>query len=221
MRFGICGEIGAGKDTLAKAITTIDPSYQILHFAGPLKTLCKIIFKSTDEELYDTEVKERPYATPIDMDLYLFQMRFHTGLTNIVARGHVATSPRRLMQLFGSEYVRAASSTYWIDLQRNMLDARPNVLMPDCRYLNEAELLRGMGGKIVRVVRERSASKKQRPNFFAWLLGARPEPAEVVAHSSERSASELKADYTFHVPDCGPSEYFDRAAYFWAQIAGQ
>jgi hypothetical protein len=100
----------------------------------------------------DPALKEAALKAPIQMDMFVQAMRAETGL-NIQPAGKTAHSPRELMQYLGTEYVRKAQDDYWV--QRLLADVlrKRRVLVPDTRFINEAEALRSMGGKIIKILR--------------------------------------------------------------------
>lgn len=72
-----------------------------------------------------------------------------------VVRGDsVSITYRQLMQLWGTEYRRAENPNYWLDKTREKIKTLDGlVLVDDVRYRNEADMIREMGGEVVRVER--------------------------------------------------------------------
>lgn len=164
MVLGIVGKKGAGKDTFAKYVKAHAPHYQILHFAGRLKEICAQAFPVSSDYFHNPKLKEVPFDTPINVDAYLPCLRDLTDL-NLEAKGHYATNPRHLLQLVGTEYVRSASDTYWLDyLQRKIEREFPDpfrryVIVPDVRFINEASRVTTFeDGLLLRVVRTSQVS---------------------------------------------------------------
>lgn len=60
---------------------------------------------------------------------------------------------RDLMQNFGTEVRRADNTYYWTDKWEAGTKSIQDVLVDDCRFLNEAEVIRRNGGVIIRMVR--------------------------------------------------------------------
>lgn len=157
--YGISGLKNHGKDTLARLMQRerealgISPAFHTTHFAYELKRLCMVIFGLTEAQVYDQDLKEVPLSTPIEMDEYLGLMRKHTDL-NIQPAGKLASSPREVMQFFGTEYVRKTEDRYWLTCVLKVIKEKGNfVLIPDTRYPNEADALRSIGGRVIRVRR--------------------------------------------------------------------
>lgn len=151
--YGITGKRKHGKDTLANIIVEKDPEFKIIHFVDRLKEVCGQVFGLTDAQMLDQVQKETPFLTPVAIDDSIEQLRAATSL-DIQLHGCIASSPRQLMQYVGTEYIRAASSTYFIDCVRTRLEqCGDKVIIPSTRYPNEADFIRSQGGLIIKVVR--------------------------------------------------------------------
>lgn len=193
MIYGITGKKGHGKDTLAQAIMAQDSSYQTMHFASLLKTMCQDIFNLRSAQIHDPKVKEE-VIQPVVMDEYLPAMIAITGL-DLQRQNKVAYTPREIMQYFGTDYVRAAQNDYWVS--RTLKSAKKrggNVLLPDTRFLNEYEAVKAAGGKIIKVVR----------------LGG-PLSDVGAGHISETEMDQFVPDYTFRISN-GDLDEFDSIA---------
>jgi len=122
----LVGLAGSGKSTAAKHLTA-NHGYRVEKFAGPLKDMLRAI--GLTESHIEGDLKEVP------CDLL-------GGKT-----------PRYAMQTLGTEWGRDLISTglwtrAWMDRARNGA-----VVTDDCRFENEAEAVRRLGGRIIRVVR--------------------------------------------------------------------
>lgn len=95
---------------------------------------------------------------------------------------------RTLLQTVGSNVRQNISKDYWVHFIADMLDCFDGnwdyVLIPDCRYPNEYEILRdrGLDVKIIRVVR---------PSFRSHLTD------EQMFHASETALDNYTFDYMF------------------------
>jgi hypothetical protein len=58
---------------------------------------------------------------------------------------------RALMQNYGTEVRRKDRSTYWVDQWITKVAGKQNVVVDDCRFLNEADAVRMQGGKVYKV----------------------------------------------------------------------
>ncbi len=148
---GIAGLIGSGKDTLAQAIVRHNPSFTITHFAKLLKDQAGTIFRLSKDDMYTQEGKMRALSHPIHMDDYVEHMSEVTGLP-IQRRNLVATSPREILQYYGTEYVRSVAPNYWSHSTVERL--ADDALVPDTRFANEAKAIWDVGGTVIRVVRD-------------------------------------------------------------------
>lgn len=153
--YGIVGAKGHGKDTLARLITSSGrqgAGFVVTHFATALKNLCMDVFGLTTYDVNDPEGKEKVLPIPIVLDAHIVALRRRTGLA-IKEHNRVAKTPRELLQLIGSEYIRSEKDTYWLDQLVPLLETKRRVLVPDARFPNEAAFIRQHGGKIIRVIR--------------------------------------------------------------------
>ena len=181
MLIGIMGYKGHGKDTLAQAILRHNPQYRVTHFADALKEMCKEIFGLTDYDVYDPIGKEThfPFGDYIELDHYLQEMSDYTGLI-LRYRELIANSPREVLQLVGTEYIRSVKDSYWVDSVGDFCYNNLDVLIPDSRYPNEIQKIKALGGMNVWVLRD-------------------DLPAPTDGHASENSVSPEDADYILHV----------------------
>lgn len=58
---------------------------------------------------------------------------------------------RALMQNYGTEVRRGDHPLYWVKKWKKEAEAHKNVVVDDCRFLNEAEAVLGMSGRIIRL----------------------------------------------------------------------
>jgi len=149
---GLTGKAGSGKDTLASMILE-HTTGTTRAFADPLRRAAKEIFGLTDQQMADRELKE--------------QVVPYWGM-----------SPRRILQLLGTESVRHVfGGDTWVlnaDLRLEaLLQSESREQLPvevciwtDCRYPEEASWIRENGGIVIRV--------------------KRPGVAAVESHSSEQ-----------------------------------
>ena len=66
-------------------------------------------------------------------------------------------SPRQLLQSLGTDWGRnMISETIWIDAMRQTIPAQPfnTVIIDDCRFENEAKMVREMDGIVIRLKRK-------------------------------------------------------------------
>jgi hypothetical protein len=151
--YGISGAKGHGKDTFCNLVlqNSIGKSFDVLHFADDLKRMASRIFSIPLECFIDPSKKEIPFDIPLELDLFVPAMSLETGL-KIVPLGFIAKSPRDVMQLFGTEYVRGIQDDYWIGRTIDKISSK-KVLIPDTRFVKEANGIRSVNGRIIEVIR--------------------------------------------------------------------
>jgi hypothetical protein len=156
--FGISGRKRHGKDFFSKILlrtrqdTGLSPDFTIVHFAGELKRQAGIVFGLTYGQL-DGSQKESLLPEPIEMDSFLEAMSLESGL-DLKPAGFIAKTPREVMQALGTEYVRRIKPSYWVDVVLDKIAAcKGNVLVPDTRFPNEADAIRSVGGKVIKIQR--------------------------------------------------------------------
>ena len=122
---GITGKAGCGKDTVANMLR--QRGYETYAFAKPLKAALAAIGFPEPESRLDKEAKypEKDY------------------------------SYRRLMQVFGTDFVRKVlGEQFWVELAEKNVDLAVPTVITDVRFENEADFIRKNGGVVWHVIRE-------------------------------------------------------------------
>ena len=122
------GLAGSGKSTAADYLVT--QGYRRVKFAGPLKSMMRALGLS--EAHIEGDLKELP--TPL-----------------LAGR-----TPRYAMQTIGTDWGRdLIGPTLWTGLWHatvsDVLDHGGRVVCDDCRFANEAEAVRNIGGRVIRL----------------------------------------------------------------------
>lgn len=125
----LTGAAGSGKSTAAEYLIR-HHGYERVKFAGPLKDMCRAI-GLTDSQI-EGDRKEEAAA-------------MLSGRT-----------PRHVMQTLGTEWGRKCiGEDFWAELwvhhANNALAAGGRVVTDDCRFPNEAEAVRSLGGVIIKL----------------------------------------------------------------------
>lgn len=121
----LTGAAGSGKSTAADYLIR-HHGYERVKFAGPLKDMCRAI--GLTEDHIEGHLKEEP----CDM--------------------LCGKTPRHLMQALGTELGRnMIGEDFWIRLWLHRVAAAKRVVVDDCRFPNEAEAVRKLGGVIVKL----------------------------------------------------------------------
>lgn len=155
MIIGLCGKKQSGKSTVAKHL--LDRGFHELSWAYPLKEIIgRELFGLNDDQLYGSEAAKEAI---------------------IPDWGY---SPRQILQLVGTECFRKViRDDFWVVLGKRRLielsKSRKAVVISDCRFPNEMEAIKSVGGVTVRVVREGQVS--------------------VDSHPSENSLNDYKTDF--------------------------
>lgn len=140
---GVCGQKGAGKDTLAKWF--IDRGYVRSGFADPIKWMLNQAFGWEMSDWEDREWKEHDGP-----------MAAITAFTS-GGRGYRDVSPRYLAQWLGTEVVRNNfGNDAWINVwkQRWHDTGQLRTVVADVRFQNEVDAIHKLGGIVIRVTRK-------------------------------------------------------------------
>ena len=157
---GICGAAGSGKSTVAKFLVD-QYGFDRLRFADGLKRMSAALF-----EVVGFEQDEIHRMLEGDLKQVRFPELMHA-------------SPRDIMQTLGTEWGRECiHPDIWVNItQARVLDTLAEnipVVVDDVRHINEAEMIRSLGGEI-------------------WKIRGRGLEG-VSNHSSEHQFSSVKAD---------------------------
>ena len=129
---GISGKIGSGKSEVAKIIKELYPQFdfKIVAFADKLRDVYEII---TNEKI--ASGKDYSQEWKLDKAPYL----------NI--------SRRQVLQGVGDGLRNIIDQDIWVNALVTSFNIGENYIVHDVRYLNELKRLEGLGGKIIRVIR--------------------------------------------------------------------
>lgn len=141
MIIGICGLIGAGKDTAADYLVNFH-EFRRDSFAATLKDAVAAVF-GWDRELLEGRTKHaREWREQIDA--------WWSNRLNIPG-----FTPRLALQLWGTEVCRQGfHDDIWIaSLENKLRQTLDNVVISDCRFPNEIQAIRQAGGRVIRILR--------------------------------------------------------------------
>ena len=128
---GLTGKARSGKDTIASYLWH-SAGFTRIAFADPLKLAAQNIFGLTDGQTFDDELKE-------------------------VVIERLGMSPRQIFQKLGTEAVRNVfGEDTWLKrwlVGYDLFKDSDDIVVPDFRFENEADLVRSLGGIIVEVRR--------------------------------------------------------------------
>lgn len=132
---GLVGYAGAGKDAAAEGLVQI--GWERVAFADPLRQMALAI---------------DPYI-PCHAGVSGRLSSYVEAMGWPKAKQHPEV--RRLLQAIGTEAVREIiGPNTWVELARKKIcDSTKSIVVTDVRFANEAAMIRGLGGVLVRVVR--------------------------------------------------------------------
>jgi hypothetical protein len=150
-------------------------------FADPLKRFCRDVLGLSWKQCYGTN-EDKDTRTRLSWDSLPVP---HTQ--------HGLMSAREVLQVFGTDLVRAWYPTAWVDAAFRTIQQCPHrlVLVTDCRFPNELEALKAL--------------KDDETDVFLIRLMRTPHGTD--AHASESSIDTIPLD-AFHlvIGDCGDVE---------------
>jgi hypothetical protein len=140
MIVGVCGLIGAGKDTIADYLVNIH-QFRRESFANTLKDAVSAVF-GWDRELLEGRTRQsREWREQQDE---WWSNRLGMDIT-----------PRWVLQYWGTEVVRKSfhDATWIASLENKLRKTTDDVVISDCRFPNEITAIKRAGGIVVRVHR--------------------------------------------------------------------
>jgi hypothetical protein len=188
MIIGICGLIGAGKDTAADYLVNFH-EFRRDSFAATLKDAVASVF-GWDRELLEGRTKTaREWREQIDP-----WWAVRLNMPNL--------TPRLVLQLWGTEVCRKGfHDEIWIaSVENKIRQSKDNIVISDCRFPNEITSIRRAGGRVIRITRG------QNPGWFAV---AKSIPELMPIHHPEVHASEYSwaaTDFDFVIDNNGSIE---------------
>lgn len=156
MVLGIVGKKHAGKDTFGNFVRKYNNDFSLDYYAARLKEICAEVFPLDVECYHNQDLKEVPFDRAIAVDDYLPYLMEKIGRL-LPEKKLFASNPRQLMQMVGTEYIRATYPTYWTDYLRDKISRREShqhIIVADVRFENEAQVIRDFeDGVLIKVVR--------------------------------------------------------------------
>jgi hypothetical protein len=141
MIIGVCGLIGAGKDTVADYLVTCH-GYRRDSFAATLKDAVGSIFGWDRDMLEGRTRSSREWREQVD-PWWSQRLGIHY------------LTPRWVLQHWGTDLLRQHfHDDIWIaSLENKIRSATHDIVISDCRFPNEIDAIRRAGGMVVRVVK--------------------------------------------------------------------
>jgi hypothetical protein len=175
---GIHGKARCGKDTCAAYLVKYH-GFIRQAFADPLKRAAQHIFGLTDEQTWEDGYKE-------------------------VVIDYWGMSPRQMFQKLGTEAGRNVFGQglwirRWAKFYSEFGDVA-NIVVPDVRFDNEADLIRGLGGKVILLTSSRGNNLDDSAKAHASEAGIVVKPGDIpLANNSSYQSLYAKID---QVIDC-------------------
>jgi len=141
MIIGICGLIGAGKDTAADYLVNLH-HFRRESFASTLKDAVAQVFGWDRIMLDGCTIQAREWREQIDP--------WWADRLNMPR-----LTPRWILQYWGTEVCRHGfHNDIWIaSLENKLRNSSDDVVISDCRFPNEISAIKNAGGRVIRVVR--------------------------------------------------------------------
>ena len=130
MLIGITGKAGSGKDTVADFLVE-KHGFTSVSFSDILKNGIKVLFDLSEEQLHDTDTKEKKDP--------------RWGFT-----------PRQLMQWFGTDILRnrVRQDFFIVHMDRFLsVNRGKNIVISDVRFENECRYIKQHYGSIINIIR--------------------------------------------------------------------
>jgi hypothetical protein len=195
MILGVTGLIGSGKDTVADYLCTFH-GFKRVSFAASLKDAVSSVF-GWDRELLEGSTKtSREWREQTDI---WWSTRLQMDIT-----------PRWVLQYWGTEVLRNNfHKDIWVASVENKLrQSKDNIVITDCRFVNEVNAIKNAGGTTMRVVRGKQPEwydaavsyNKGEVGNMSWSI-SKAKLDKLRVHASEYSSVGL--DYDHYVDNNG------------------
>lgn len=160
MIVGVIGHISSGKSTVAKHL--VKRGFKEYQFSSKLKDITAVLFNWNRSMLSGDSIESRIWREQVDP---YWSNKFRRDIT-----------PRSMLQTIGTDVFRNhLDDKIWIwMMERDILDNDSNIVISDCRFPNEIEMIKDLGGIIIKVSRDGSL---------------------INSHSSEKQVDELSYDH--------------------------
>jgi dephospho-CoA kinase len=181
MIIGICGFQSSGKDTVADYLVK-EHGFIKMSFASKLKDIISMIFGWPRDKLEGLTKEDREWREQVD---YWWSEKLNMP----------QLTPRYVMQYFATDLFRNKfHPDIWVKIVENELkkileeSTKQNIVISDCRFSNEINMLIRLGGKIIHVHRNP-------PSWFHEYIRGEEPPNIKLIHRSEIEWIRCYRDY--------------------------
>jgi hypothetical protein len=176
MIIGVCGFIGSGKGTVAD-ILQHKHGFTKISFADSLKDAVSAVFGWPRHLLEGDTDLSREFREQVD-PWWATRLNIND------------LTPRLILQLWGTEVCRDGfHKDIWIaSMERKLSDTDKNYVIPDCRFVNEVDMIKRMDGQVWCVKRGED------PEWFQKYQSHSIIPEHI--HSSEYAWAKSDFDHT-------------------------
>ena len=188
MIIGLVGFIGSGKDTAAEHLIE-KYNFQRDSFAAPLKDAVAAVFGWDREMLEGRTAASRQWREEVDV---WWAQRL--GIPQL--------TPRWILQQWGTEVGRRGfHEDIWVaSLENRLRKTTNNIVITDCRFPNEIDVIKNAGGIIVRIGRGKDPDWIE--DAMQYLESPIGDPPSHLPHQSEWAW--LGRRYNVYVSNNGP-----------------
>lgn len=144
---GLTGSARSGKTTIAEHLRDAH-GFRILSFADPLKKMLRTLdpMIGVEEEYEHPGFPEESISYPVHLSDFLEDDQWIPGVDEDRIKNDYPEY-RRLLQVLGTDCIRALEPNFWVDRLWEQLDLElaegNSVVIPDIRFPNEARVLDG------------------------------------------------------------------------------
>ncbi len=195
---GLTGYAGAGKDTVADALVT-HAGFRKIAFADALRREVAAAYRlgSHAHILSDRAGKEQPhralsFANCVEQQFVECMAQIEADKDNPDSDYdtwlNTPRSPRGVLQWWGTEFRRNQSGNYWstqvaVQIAAGIAEGAEHWVITDCRFDNEAQAIRRLGGEIWQV--QRPGHKTPEGGHVSQTDGMRFNPERVLINGMD------------------------------------
>jgi len=182
---GIGHKARQGKDTAAEFLCN-KYGFTIIHFADALYDECRnctVLFNEFENVFYlkcydeDYYRFENPTENMIDWIKMRGEQKLGIPFNSQWVYNGMKEKDGTILQFWGTEFRRRKVNwDYWVDKVKQVIEKDPkkNYVIPDTRFINEAQFIKSVGGEVWKIIRhnynqiDRDPSHKSEIDLDDW-----------------------------------------------------